>query len=455
MATRKMPQNLDAEASVLSACLLMPSAADKVCEGLIPDMFFSDANRKIFEAIFNLHENKKPIDMMTLTNELEKNNTLALIGGLEYLSEVVDSIVSAANLEYYINIVQEKYLRRRLIEVSTDITTSAYEESTDTNDVVDNAEKQIFTVTKERKAGEFKSISEVLRSTQSRLEYLAQNGSAITGLPTGFTQIDLLTSGLHENELIIIAARPAMGKTAFALNLAINAALSTPKAVAIFNMEMGAEQLAERMIGSVGGIDMKKLQTGQLDDKDWQKVNEAMSELGETNIYIEDISGITVGDIRAKCRRLANSEKGLALVVIDYLQLIQGGARYAGNRQQEVSEISRSLKTMALELKVPVVALAQLSRSVELREDKRPIMSDLRESGSIEQDADIVSFLYRDDYYNPDKHDLSSNTSVTEFIVGKHRSGNTGTVELLFEKNFSNFIDYIKKEGADANVQTN
>lgn len=451
MATRKMPQNLDAEMSVLSACLLMPSAADKVCEELIPEMFFSDANKKIFEAIFNLHENKKPIDMTTLTNELEKNNTLALIGGLEYLSEVVDAIVSAANLEYYITIVQEKYMRRRLIEVSTDITTSAYEESTDTNEVVDNAEQKIFTVTKERKAGEFKSISEVLRSTQARLEYLARNGSALTGLPTGFTDIDNMTSGLHENELIIIAARPAMGKTAFALNLAINAALSTPKAVAIFNMEMGAEQLAERMIGSVGGIDMKKIKTGQLDDKDWQKVNEAMSELGETNIYIEDVSGITVGDIRAKCRRLHNSEKGLALVVIDYLQLIQGGARYAGNRQQEISEISRSLKTMALELKVPVIALAQLSRAVELREDKRPIMSDLRESGSIEQDADIVAFLYRDDYYNPNKHDLSGNTSVTEFIVGKHRSGNTGTVELLFEKNFSNFIDYIKKESEPNN----
>lgn len=446
MANRKMPQNLEAEMSVLSACLLMPSAADKVCENLIPDMFFSDANRKIFEAIFSLHESKLPIDYTTLTNELEKNNTLALIGGIEYLSDVVDAIVSAANLEYYINIVQEKYLRRRLIEVSTNITTSAYEESSDTNEVVDNAEKQIFTVTKERKAGEFKSISEVLRSTQARIEFLAKNGSAITGLPTGFNDIDIMTSGLHENELIIIAARPAMGKTAFAINLAVNAALSTPKAVAIFNLEMGAEQLAERMIGSVGGIDLKKLKTGDLSDKDWQKVNEAMSELGETNIYIEDTSGITVGDIRAKCRRLANSEKGLALVIIDYLQLIQGGARYAGNRQQEVSEISRSLKTMALELKVPVIALAQLSRAVELREDKRPIMSDLRESGSIEQDADIVAFLYRDDYYNPDKHNLSSNTSVTEFIVGKHRSGNTGTVELLFEKNLSNFADYVKKE---------
>lgn len=455
MAGRKMPQNIEAEMSVISACFLMPSAADKVCENLTADMFFSEANKKIFEAIFNLHENKKPIDYTTMTNELEKNNTLALIGGIEYLGDVVDAIVSAANLEYYINIVQEKYLRRRLIEVSTNITTSAYEEASETNEVIENAEKQLFAVTKERKAGEFKSISEVLRTTQARIEYLAKNGSAITGLPTGFTELDMMTSGLHENELIIIAARPAMGKTAFVLNLAINAALSTPKAVAIFNLEMGAEQLAERMIGSVGGIDMKRLKTGQLDDKDWQKVNEAMSELGETNIYIEDTSGITVGDIRAKCRRLYSSESGLGLVIIDYLQLIQGGARYAGNRQQEVSEISRSLKTMAIELKVPVIAAAQLSRAVELREDKRPIMSDLRESGSIEQDADIVAFLYRDDYYNPDKHDLSSSTSVTEFIVGKHRGGNTGTVELLFEKNFSNFMDYNKKEDDIKNEKQN
>lgn len=452
MESRKMPQNLEAEMSILSACFLMPANADKVCEEMIPEMFFSEQNRKIFEAIFNLHESKKPIDMTTLINELERNNTLAIIGGMEYLSDVVDSIVSSANLEYYMHIVQEKYLRRRLIEVSTKITTNAYEESTETNEVVDDAEKQIFSVTKERKSGEFKSISEVLRSTQKRLEFLAQNDSDLTGLATGFDDIDKITSGLHENELIIIAARPAMGKTAFALNLAVNAALTTPKAVAIFNLEMGAEQLAQRMIGSTGGINMTKLKTGQLDESDWQKVNEAMSQLGETNIYIEDTAGITVGEIRAKCRRLATSEQGLALVVIDYLQLIQGGARYAGNRQQEVSEISRSLKQMALELNVPVIALAQLSRSVELREDKRPIMSDLRESGSIEQDADIVSFLYREDYYNPElkKENLSSSTSITEFIIGKHRSGETGTVELAFEKNISTFRN-IKRNGEEIN----
>ena len=253
-----------------------------------------------------------------------------------------------------------------------------------------------------------------------------------------------MTSGFHPNELIILAARPAMGKTAFGLNLAVNAAVSTKKSVAIFNMEMNAEQLAMRMIASAGGIELNKLRTGRLEHNDWRKVNEAMSELGDTHLYIEDSSGMTVSEIRAKCRRLATKEPGLAMVVIDYLQLIQGGAKYEGNRQQEVSEISRSLKTMAMELKIPVIALAQLSRSVELRENKRPIMSDLRESGSIEQDADIVAFLYRDDYYNKSAAE-QSNISVTELILGKHRNGSTGTIELLFERDMSNFRNYIKK----------
>ena len=275
------------------------------------------------------------------------------------------------------------------------------------------------------------------------MERLAKNQADITGVPSGFYDLDKITSGFHENELVIVAARPAMGKTAFGLNLAVNAALNTKKPVAIFNMEMSAEQLALRMIAAAGSIDMNKLKTGRLEHSDWKKVNEAMSQLGETEIYIEDASGMTVSEIRAKCRRLATSDKGLSMVVIDYLQLIEGSSRYAGNRQQEVSEISRSLKTMAMELKVPVIALAQLSRSVELRENKRPLMSDLRESGSIEQDADIVMFLYRDDYYNKTAQE-SNNTSITELIIGKHRNGSTGTVELLFERSMSNFRNYLK-----------
>lgn len=445
MAERKMPQNLEAEMSILGACFLSSYALDKVCEEVTSDMFFSEANKIIFDAIFSLHQNKEPLDTTMLVNEIEKKTSINSIGGLEYLSEVIDSVITAANIDYYINIVREKALRRKLIEVSTSITTSAFDEETETNDIIDNAEKKIFTVTKARKAGEFKNIIDVMKSTEERLESLAKNDKDITGIATGFYDFDKLTSGLHENELIIVAARPAMGKTAFAVNLAVNAAINSKKNVALFNLEMSAEQLAMRMISAQGGIDQNKLKTGRLEHNDWKKVNEAISELSDTNLFIEDASGITVSEIRAKCRRLATQGPGLGLVVIDYLQLIDGSAKYAGNRQQEVSEISRSLKTMAMELKVPVIALAQLSRSVELRENKRPIMSDLRESGSIEQDADIVAFLYRDDYYNKSAQE-QTNISVTELIVGKHRNGNTGTIELLFERNMSNFRNYIKKE---------
>ena len=444
MAERKMPQNLEAEMSILGSCFLSVYALDKVCEEVTNDMFYSEANKKIFEAINELHKNKIPLDSTTLINEVEKRENINSIGGVEYLSEVIDSVITAANIDYYIDIVREKALRRKLIEVSTSITTSAFDEESETNDIIDNAEKNIFSVTKARKAGEFKIISDVMKSTQKRLEELAKNDKEITGISTGFYDFDKLKSGLHENELIIIAARPAMGKTAFAVNLAVNAALNSNKNVALFNLEMSAEQLAMRMISAQGSIDQNKLKTGKLEHNDWKKVNEAMSELANTNLFIEDASGISVSEIRAKCRRLATQGNGLGLVVIDYLQLIEGSSRYAGNRQQEVSEISRSLKTMAMELNVPVIALAQLSRSVELRENKRPIMSDLRESGSIEQDADIVAFLYRDDYYNKSAQE-QTNISVTELIVGKHRNGNTGTIELLFERNMSNFRNYLKK----------
>lgn len=445
MAERKMPQNIEAEMSILGSCFLSTYALDKVCEELTSDMFYSEANKKIFESIYSLHQNKIPLDSTTLINEIEKHENINSIGGIEYLSEVIDSVITAANIDYYIDIVREKSLRRKLVEVSTSITTSAFDEETDTNEVIDDAEKNIFNVTKSRKAGEFKTINDVMKTTQQRLEDLAKNDKEITGIATGFYDFDKLTSGLHENELIIIAARPAMGKTAFAVNLAVNAAINSKKNVALFNLEMSAEQLAMRMISAQGGIDQNKLKTGRLEHNDWKKVNEAMSELSETNLYIEDTSGISVSEIRAKCRRLATQGPGLGLVVIDYLQLIEGSSKYAGNRQQEVSEISRSLKTMAMELSVPVIALAQLSRSVELRENKRPIMSDLRESGSIEQDADIVAFLYRDDYYNKSASE-QTNISVTELIIGKHRNGNTGTIELLFERNMSNFRNYIKKK---------
>lgn len=444
MIERVAPSNLEAEMAVLGSAFLTRYALDKICEELLPEMFTNSSNKRIFEAVYELHQNKIPLDTATVKNEIEKKGSINAIGGIEYLSEVIGSVITAANIDFYIDIVREKALRRKLIDVTNEISNTAYNEEFNTNELIDNAEAKIFSVTKARKAGEFKTIAEVMSSTHEHLERLAKNQADITGLATGFHEFDKLTSGLHENELIIIASRPAMGKTAFGLNIAINAAMSSKKPVAIFNMEMGAEQLSLRMISSVGGIDMNKLKTGKLEHNDWKKVNEAMSQLGDTSIYMEDASGITVSEIRAKCRRLASSDKGLGLVVIDYLQLIQGSIRYAGNRQQEVSDISRSLKTMAMELKVPVIALAQLSRSVESRENKRPIMSDLRESGSIEQDADIVSFLYRDDYYNKTSKDTNS-TSITELIIGKHRNGSTGTIEMLFEGNMSTFRNFVKK----------
>ena len=280
--------------------------------------------------------------------------------------------------------------------------------------------------------------------TNENLEKLALSKEEVTGVATGWYDFDRITTGLHENEFIIIAARPAMGKTAFALNMATNVAKDPTKTVAVFNLEMGAEQLALRMISSLGQIEGYKLRTGNLTNNDWKRINEGMSQLADSNVFIDDTPGITIGEIRAKCRRLASSEKGLDLVIIDYLQLISGGKNYGANRQQEVSDISRSLKTLAMELHVPIVALAQLSRAVEARENKRPLMSDLRESGSIEQDADIVSFLYRDDYYNKEAR-TEDNNSISELIIGKHRNGPTATIELLFKKNTSTFLN-LKKE---------
>ena len=440
---RKDPCNLEAERSALGCAYISNYALEKICDELNVDMFCDKKNQAIFNAMVELHKRNEQVDATILKNEIEKETPINTVGGIEYLSEVIDSVVSASNVDSYINIIREKALRRKLIRACEKIEKDARDEGNDTFAVVDGAEKELYAVTKSRKTGEFKTSAEVVRSTKEHLEALSKNDKDITGIATGFYDFDKATSGLHANELIIIAARPAMGKTAFALNVAVNAAISSGKNVAIFNLEMGAEQLMLRMISSKGAVEGSKLKTGRLSHDDWKKVNGAMSELAEATIFIEDTPGITIGEIRAKCRRLATQGNGLGLVLIDYLQLISGGPGYGNNRQQEVSDISRNLKTMAMELSVPVIALAQLSRNVEGRENKRPIMSDLRESGSIEQDADIVAFLYRDDYYN--KQDIEERpVSLSELIIGKHRNGATGTIELLFEKNISNFANYVK-----------
>ena len=435
-----MPHSLEAEQAVLCSMFLSKYALNNASENLVMEDFYFDKNAKIFKVMTDLHEKNVAIDVTTVTNELNTKEWLVQAGGVEYLSEIVTSLATAANVDEYINIVHEKALLRKLINESTNIITDAYNAKDEVNDLLDSAEKKILNVVKNRRSSEFKKIQEVLFKTQSDLEFLSKNKGDITGLATNFIDYDRLTKGLHPNELIILAARPGVGKTAFALNLATNVAMNSNSTVAIFTLEMAAEQLAMRMISSIGKIEMNKLKSGNLSHEDLKRFNEAISRLAETKIYIDDTAGITIGEIRSKCRRLASSPDGLSLVIIDYLTLIQGSSRYSGNRQQEVSEISRSLKTMALELGVPVIALAQLSRTVEGRENKRPFLSDLRESGSIEQDADIVAFLYRDDYYADDK---SNPTSDIELIIAKHRSGPPGTINLKFQKNFSNFVNVV------------
>ena len=418
MANRKMPQNLEAEMSVLGVTFFNKNSLEKVCEEITEEMFFSEANKKIFNAIKSLYSQNIPLDITTLTEELDKKKNLNAVGGIEYITEVIDSVATAANVDYYINIVREKATLRSLIDTATEIITDAYDNEDNINVILDSAERNILSVLKKRQTSDFITIGDALKMAQENLERLAKNKSDITGVPTGFYDLDKATSGLHAGEMIIIAARPGMGKTAFALNIATNAAFNTDKSIAIFNLEMPAEQLVNRMISAVGQIDSKKLQTGQLQHTDWKKYNEAMSQLADTNIYIEDDAGITASEIKAKCRRLAASEKGLGLVVIDYLQLVTSGAKRNESRQQEVSEISRSLKTMAMELKVPVIALAQLSRNAEKRENNQPMLADLRESGSIEQDADLVMFINRKDYYK-EKAELNRETNVPCDIIVK------------------------------------
>ena len=441
---RKMPQNLEAEMSVLGVAFINEYDVAKIVEEVTVDMFFDERNRHIFNAIKNLHDNKIPIDITTIKNELDKDKKLNSVG-LDYLSEVIDSVVTSANLDFYIKIVKDYAVRRNLIETATDIINETYEDE-DVTSLLDNAEKNILNVVRARSVGDFVPIQEILRRAQAKLEELAKNKRSITGLETGFPDFDKITTGLQGGEMIILAARPGMGKTALALNMATYAASRTKKAVAIFNLEMSADMLINRMISAIGQIDSYKLQTGNMQEKDWKRYNEAMSQLADTNIYIEDNAGVTAQEIRAKCRRLANSEVGLGLVVIDYLQLVNSGSRRVESRQVEVSEISRALKTMALELDVPVIALSQLSRSAEKRESNQPMLADLRESGSLEQDADMVLFINRKDYYEKAK-DFNQKIVPAELIIAKHRKGGLGTVNLLFELNMSSFKSQLKVNG--------
>ncbi len=447
MKGKEMPSNLEAEQSVLGSMFLSSFALQKACDSLSKESFFYDKNGVIFETVKEMADKKIPIDATTVTSELKNKGVLNTVGGVEYLSEIFNNVPTAANIDQYIKLVIESALKRRLIEVSTDITTSAYVSNSSINETLDEAERKILDIVKNKRSTEFRNIKEVLKSTQANLEKLSMTKGEVTGIPTGWARIDQMTSGFHEHQLIIVASRPGMGKTAWACNLATNVAINTDKTVAIFNLEMGAEQLASRMISSLGQVEGYKLASGNLRN-DWGRVNEAISQLENAKLYIDDTPGVTIGEIRSKCRRLASSEDGLGLVIIDYLQLVTSSTNYGSNRQQEVSDISRSLKMMAMELNIPVVALAQLSRSVEQRkESKKPMLSDLRESGSIEQDADIVGFLYRDDYYDAEKQ-REDNISESEFIFAKHRNGAVGIVPLRFKKDTSTFFSVLDEYSA-------
>ena len=440
---RNIPNNQEAEQSLLSSMFISKSALERAIDTLTSDDFYYDNNRTIYNALESLNNRNVPIDMTSIITELKNTDKINEAGGIPYITQVLTSEAVAMNVDYYIKKVNDASLMRRLIKASEEIGTLGYEAGDDVDEALDEAEKKILSVVKNKQGSEFRDFKDILQDARRNIENLAQSKGEVTGIPSGFVDIDRLTSGFHENQLIIVAARPAMGKTVFALNVAVNAALRG-KSVAIFNLEMDAVQLANRILSSVGQIEGKKFMSGNFDNNDWIRLNEAISQLSDAKIFINDMTESTIGAIRSKCRRLASSEHGLDLVIIDYLQLISGGKNYGTNRQQEVSDISRALKLLALELHIPIIALAQLSRSVEQREDKRPIMSDLRESGSIEQDADIVSFLYRDSYYKKGASG-EGNASVSEFIVGKHRNGRTDTIKLVFKADTCSFLNYQKE----------
>ena len=439
---REIPHNIDAEQSVLGAMFLTKKALQKALELLDGSEFYSDNHAKIFECIKSLDAKGSIVDITTVADELSNRNWLKQVGDIEYLTEIIESVPSASGIDEYIKIVEDKSILRRLIDEATSIITESYNTSNNIGEVIEAAEKKIFEVSKSLRSTEFKSIQDVLYKTQSDIEKLSENKGDITGIPTGYYELDKLTSGFHPHELIIVAARPGMGKTAIALNFVTNIAINSKKTVALFNMEMGAEQLATRMLSSVGQIEGSKLKTGNLEHSDWKRLNEAISRLSNTKIFIDDTAGQTVGEIRSKCRKLATSPNGLDLVLIDYLTLIQGTSKNGANRQQEVADISRALKTMAMELNVPVIALSQLSRGIEQRVDKKPMLSDLRESGAIEQDADIVAFLHCTD------EEREKQNSLMEFVIRKHRNGPLADVPLIFQRGTSTFVNVanIKEE---------
>lgn len=446
---RVPPQNIEAEQAVLGAMLIDKEAIAKVTEILTSDDFYREAHRVIFNAMMELYNKNEAVDMVTITEVLKRDNKLEDIGGIAYITSLANVVLTAANVKYHADIVAEKSVLRQLVRVSTEIAAMGYEANDDVGTLLDNAESRILEISNRKKKADFTPINDVLMESVQSIEKLLNNKGGLTGLPTGFADLDKLTSGLQPSDFVILAARPSMGKTALALNIVQNVALRAHKkvggearSVAFFSLEMSKEQLVNRMLCAEAGIDSQRLRVGEMHDEDWTHLWDACDVMSKAKIYIDDTAGITAMDMRSRARRL-KAEHGLDLIVVDYLQLMQGsGKRNSSNdRQQEVSEISRSLKALARELNVPVLALSQLSRSVESRQVKRPMLSDLRESGSLEQDADIVAFLYREDYYNPE-----TENKHTELIIAKHRNGPVDTVNLFFQKQFTKFVGFTKME---------
>ena len=431
------PHDIEAEQAILGCMLTDKDSVISAIEVLKEEDFYREDNKTIYSAIVSLYAKNEPIDIITVKAELIEQGTFERVGGLAYLAELPEKVPTTANVDKYIKIVEEKSLTRHLIKSANELIALGYDETEEVTSIMDMAEKKIFSLSEKKSNKGYAAIKDVLVSTFAELEKLSNQKGKITGISTGFADLDHKTAGLHNSDLLIIAARPAMGKSAFAINLATNAAVKSNVPVVIFNLEMSKEQVANRILSSEAMVDSNKIRTGQLEESDWMKLAEASGVLSEAPIYIDDTPGINIMEIRAKCRKL-KMEKDLGLVVIDYLQLIQGSGKKNTSREQEISEISRSLKILAKEINVPVIALSQLSRAAEQRkEDHRPMLSDLRESGAIEQDADIVIFLYRDDYYNED----SEKKNVAEIILAKHRGGSTGTVELAWLPNYTKFAN--------------
>ncbi|MBX7149341.1 replicative DNA helicase [bacterium] len=420
------PQNIEAEKAVLGAILIDHDSINKVSDLITPEAFYLDSHTKIFSAMLTLNEKSEPTDFLTVSNFLQSQGTLELVGGASYLSSLADSIPSSANVVSYARIIHDRSMVRRLIEASADIATKGYENPDDAQMLIDSAEQIIFSLSENRARSGFANVKDIVIDSFKKIEELVENQKTITGVATGFNDLDNMTCGFQPGDLVIIAARPSMGKTAFALNIAEHAAIREGQPVAIYSLEMSKESLVTRMLCAEARLDSQKLRKGQLEERDWPNLTRAAGHLSEAKIFIDDTASPTVMEMRAKARRL-KKEHGVGLIIVDYLQLVRGSAG-AQSREQEISEISRSLKALAKELKVPVIALSQLNRAVESRTNRRPQLSDLRESGAIEQDADVISFIYRDEVYNettPDK-------GVAEIIIGKQRNGPTGTVRLAF-----------------------